>query len=152
VTNSPVHFVFAVITLVFGAAAEELLPKPCSVGFPVLLASVQFFSVRRPVLPAAMFAIVAGAFEDALSSLPVMTSISFFLSVTLLTRWCDLPRGVSALTYPLYQVWLIIWVSGLAGNVFSRILVSVPVGLVTAFVVGGLLAWLKGGVALDDEE
>jgi len=152
VTNSPVQFAFAILTLVFGASAEELLPKICSVGFPVLLVSVQFVAVRRPIVSAALFAIVAGAFEDSLSSLPVMTSVSFFLSVTLLTRWCDLPRGVSVLTYPLYQFWLILWVFGLAGNVFSRVLVSVPVGLLTAFVVWALLAWVERGAALDDQE
>lgn len=149
--NSALHLVFAVLTLVLGAAAEELLPKMLGVGFPVLLAAVQFMAVRRPALAAALFAIAAGAVEDAISSLPVMTGASFFLPLAFLTRWSGLPRGVALLSYPLFQLWLGIWVPGLQGNVFHRILMAVPVAVATAWAVGAVLVWAERGAALDEE-
>ena len=149
--NSTLHLVYAVLALVLGAAAEELLPKPAGVGFPVLLAAVQFMAVRRVPVAMALFAIAAGAAEDAVSSLPLMTSVSYFLPVAVATRWAELPCGLMALSYPLYQFWLRLWGVGLADNVFDRLLVSVPVGLVTAFAVAAVLSWTERRVSLDAE-
>jgi len=151
VRNSAIHLVFAVLTLVLGAAAEELLPKPLGVGFPVLMVAVQFMAVRRPRLAMALFAIAAGAVEDAISSLPVMTGASFFLPLAVLARWTDLPRGVTLLGAPFFQLWLWIWVPGLQGNIFHRLLLALPVAGVTVLAVGALLAWAERGAALDEE-
>ena len=149
--NGNLHFLFAVLALVVGAAAEELLPKPAGVGFPVLLAAVQVMAVRRAPVEMSLFAIAAGAAEDAVSSLPVMTSASFCLSVAVVTRWAGFPRGMIALSYPLYQLWLRLWGVGLADNVFDRLLVSVPIGLVTALAVAAVLSWAERRVSLDAE-
>ena len=142
---------FSLLTLVIGGALETVFPKPLGVGIPVLLVAAQFMASRQTTMSMALFAIAAGAVEDALSSLPVMTSASYFLVVAMLTRWSGLPRGTTVLTYPLYQLWLRIWVSGLQGNIFHRILVAVPIGLATAFAVSAALTWLSGKVAIDEE-
>lgn len=149
--NSPLIFVFSVLTLVIGAALEEIFPKVADVGFPVLLVAVQFMAARRPAFAAAVFAVAAGAMEDAVSSLPVMTSVSYFLAVTALVKWSEFPRGAIVLTYPFYQVWLWLWVSFPGFNVFRRVLVSLPVGIFAAFVTGAVLVWAERRAALDEE-
>ena len=150
-TSSRVQFVFVLLTLVIGAAIEELVPKWCGVGFPVLLVAVQYMASRRVAMGMAFFAIAAGAVEDALSSMPTMTSVSYFLAVAVLTRWSELPRVTTVLTYPFYQLWLKLWVSGMGGNIFQRILVSLPVGLAAAFVVTAVLGWVERKAAIDGE-
>ena len=60
-----VQFVVFLLVLVPGVAAEEMLPKVLGVGFPVLLMSVQFVSLRLPLPPSVLFAVAAGAAEDA---------------------------------------------------------------------------------------
>ena len=142
---------FAVLTLVLGAAAEELLPKPLGVGFPVLLAAVQFWAMSGFPLSMALYALAAGAVEDSLSSLPVMTSASYFLAVAAVVRWSELPRGAIVLTYPIYQIWLWIWIPSLQGNAFHRILMALPVGLAAAFAVWAVLAAVKRGGGVDEE-
>lgn len=150
--NSLLHLVFSIMLLVVGAAVEDLSPKFCGVGLPVLLVAVQVMAARRTALAMALFAVAAGAVEDSISSLPAMTSASYFLVVAVLVRWSGLPRGTIVLTYPFYQLWLKLWVSGLAGNIFHRVLVALPVGLVAAFAVGAVLIGLERGAALDEEE
>ena len=76
--NSLLQFVFALGVLCLGGAAEDMLPKVAGVGFPVLLSAVLVMATRRPIVPAVLFAVAAGACEDALSSLPLMTSPSTF--------------------------------------------------------------------------
>ena len=142
---------FAILTLVLGAAAEELLPKPLGVGFPVLLAAVQFWAMSGFPLSMALYALAAGAVEDSLSSLPVMTSASYFLAVAAVVRWSELPRGAIVLTYPIYQIWLWIWIPSLQGNAFHRILMALPVGLAAAFAVWAVLAAVKRGGGVDEE-
>lgn len=148
--NSVLHFVFALMVLVFGAAAEELLPKFAGVGFPVLLMAVQTTSVRRTAVEMAVFALAAGTMEDALSALPMMTSASCFLAIAALVRWTRLPVGAAALTYPVYQLWLLVWMPALKGNMFHRLLLSLPVGVVTALAVGWLLVRLERKAALGE--
>ena len=75
-----VQFVFILVAIVIAAAAEELLPSFFGIGFPVLLSVVMIIASRVNVLPGVMSAVAAGAFEDALSSLPPMSSICFFTS------------------------------------------------------------------------
>ena len=149
--NSLLAFAFSLAVLCLGASAEELLPKLLGVGFPVLLVAVQVLAVRGPLAAAMLFAVAAGGFEDAVSSLPPMTSVSFFMLAMAFARWADLPRASSFLTYPAYQVWLSAWTGGLGGGVFWRILVSLPIGVATAFLVGWIIRFAERRAALDEQ-
>ena len=93
-----VQFVLAVLVLVSGAAFEEMLPRAFGVGVPVLLAAVLSLSARQVGPFALAFAVVAGAVEDALSALPPMTSVSYFLAAALLLRRFGSARFVPAVT------------------------------------------------------
>lgn len=148
--NDLLQIVLSVLVLVLGAAAEECLPKMLGIGFPVLLVAVQCVASRRPLSAAALFAVAAGAMEDGVSSLAPMTSVSYFLAVAILVRLAGIPRLATALTFPCYQVWLAIWTGGLEGGIFGRILLAIPVGLVTAPVVGAALAWAERKAAIDE--
>ena len=137
-----VQFVLYVLVLVPGAAFEELLPRVFGVGVPVLLMSVLSLSVRQAGPSVLAFAVVAGAVEDALSALPPMTSVSYFLVLALLLRRLGSAWFVPALAYAGYQVWLSVWVTSIGADVFKRVLLACPVGLVTAFAVEVTLVWL----------
>ena len=150
VRNSFHHLVFDLLVLVLGASVEEMMPKPLDVGFPVLLMASQVLALRRPALVMAIFAVAAGAMEDGISSLPMMTSVSFFLLAAVLTRWSGFLAGMAALVHPLYQFWLLLWVPSLEGNVFHRALLALPVGICTALAAGALMVWLERRVALDE--
>ena len=138
------------LALVLGAALEELCPKLADVGFPILLVTVQFMAARRPTFAAVVFAVAAGAMEDAISSLPVMTSVSYFLAVAVLVKRAEFPRGAIVLTYPAYQVWLWLWTSSPGFNVFRRILVALPVGAFAAFATVAVLVWAERRAAIDE--
>ena len=145
-----VQFVLYVLVLVPGAAFEELLPRVFGVGVPVLLMSTLFLSVRQAGPSVLAFAVVAGAVEDALSALPPMTSVSYFLALALLLCRLGSAWFVPAVAYAGYQVWLSVWVTSIGGDVFKRVLLACPVGLVTAFAVEVALAWLCGKAAADE--
>ena len=91
--SNVVQLVLALMALVLGGAAEELLPKVAGIGFPVLLAAALFFAVRRGTAEAVVFALAAGALEDALSALPPGTSPVFFLAAIALARRCGFPHS-----------------------------------------------------------
>lgn len=145
-----VQFVLCALVLVSGAALEEVLPRVFGVGVPVLLMSALFFSVRQPGPSMLAVAVVAGAVEDVLSSLPPMTSVSYFLAVALLLRRLGSAWFVPAAVYAGYQVWLSVWVISIGGDVFKRVLLACPVGLATAFAVEAVLAWLCRKAAADE--
>lgn len=149
--NDVVTFVFAVVALVLGSGAETLLPKFLGVGFPVLLTMVQFMAARRTAAAAVVFALAAGAMEDALSALPAATSASFFLLLAALVRWAGMPRAATLLTYPAYQAWIYVWTDRAGGGVFSRVLLALPVGLATALVVGAVMVWAEREAAVDEK-
>ena len=149
--NDAVRFALAALVLVFGAAAEDLLPKVLGVGFPVLLASVPFLAGRWGRLEGMAFAMAAGAMEEALSSLPPMAGVSFFLALALLVRHVDLVWTPAMLFYPVYQIWLAVWLVGIGGEVFGRILVSIPIGAVTALAVGLAVNGLCRKAAVDEQ-
>ena len=149
--NDVVTFVFAVVALVFGAGAETLLPKFLGVGFPVLLTMVQFMAARRTAVVAVIFALAAGAMEDALSALPAATSASFFLLLASLVRWSGMPRAATLLTDPAYQMWIYVWTDRAGGGVFSRVLLALPVGLATALAVGAVMVWAEREAAVDEK-
>ena len=148
--SSLVQLVFVIFALVMGAALEELLPEALGVGVPVLMAAASFFAVRRIGIAALPFAVLAGAMEDALSSLPPMTSVSYFLAVAFLARFVASPGILMALVYPIYQIWLAVWFPGIGGGVFARVLLACPTGLVTAYAVDLALTWLSGKAAVHE--
>lgn len=150
VKNNAVRLVLAVATLVLGAACEELLPKFLDVGFPVLLSAVVYFAVRFPVSIAVLVALGAGSFEDAISGLPFFTSVSFFLLVSASARLTQLPSLIAPVAFSLYQVWLCLWMPDLNGSVFTRILVSFPIGVLTFGVVALVLDHLERKAAANE--
>ena len=150
--NSLLQLTFGLVVLIVGAGLEEMLPKFLGVGFPILLTAVQFMSLGPFASVAIVFAALAGATEDALSSLPLMTSVSYFLVVALLVRRLGLPRGVSVFAYPCYQLWLAVWSSGLGGGIFNRLLLSFPLGVVTSVAVGVLVCGARRGAAIDEQD
>ena len=127
------------------------MPKFLGVGFPVLLVTSQIVAVRRPLVVAMLFAAAAGGMEDSLSSLPYMTSISFFLLAAMLARRADMPLVASVFTYPAYQIWLSAWTGGLGGGVFGRILLALPIGIVTAIATGWLFRLAERRAALGEQ-
>lgn len=149
--KSDIHIlVFAAMTLVLGGALEELLPRFCGVGFPVLLAVSDTGAARRSFFAAVLFAAVAGAFEDALSGLPALTGVVFFILAVLLVRSARFGRFASALTFPLCQIWTWLWVSDVGGSVFVRLLVAAPLGLVTSYVADIVIRFVERRFALVD--
>lgn len=145
-----VQFVFIVTALVFAAAAEDMLPVFVGTGFPLLLSLVMVTAPRVKVLPGVMTAIGAGAFEDALSSLPPMTSICFFMVVSLVSRKEYFPRPFLAAFFPAYALWAGMCMTGPMGDVFARTLVSLPLGLVSYSVTYMVLAWSGRKAGLDE--
>ena len=151
VISEAVQIVLATLVLVLGASAEELLPKFCGVGFPVLLAAVPFMAVRRTRLEALAFAVAAGAMEEALSALPPVSGVSFFLAVAVLSRHFGFSGALLALVYPLYQVWLSVWLVGIGRGVFMRLLLAGPIGFLTMAAVGLAVNWLCRKAAVDEQ-
>ena len=125
---------FAMFAIVISAAAEELLPSFLVVGMPMLLVLAMLMSTRLDVLPGVMVAAGAGAFEDALSSLPPLTSVSFFVVAALLSRKEYFPRAFLILVFPLFEFWAGLCMIGPMGDVFVRVLVSLPLGLAAVAV------------------
>ena len=146
------RLVLMVFVLVLGAAAEELLPKCMNVGFPVLLAVVLPLVARCARGEGLAFAAAAGAMEESLSSLPLMSGVSFFLVVAVLVQRLGVSGGaVSGLVYSVYQIWLAVWFGSIGGGVFGRILLAFPIGLLTAFPVGAATGWLCRKAALNEQ-
>ncbi len=145
-----VQFVFALLALVFGGAAEELAPKFLGVGFPFLLMASVFLASRRTVLSAVLFAVAAGSFEDALSGLPFATSICFFTMTALVARTAHAAYAVMGLAHPVYQIWLWLWRPETEGGVFGGLLVSVLTGPVAALAAVLFLTWLERRAAIGE--
>ena len=136
-----VHFLFPLIVLLIGAAVEELLPKFNSVGFPVLMLASVWFATHRPLAEMLVLAVASGAAQDSLSALPIALTPSYLLAVTALARWSKLPRASFLLAFPLYQFWLAVWINTLSGGLWSRLVVSVPVAAVTAYLLWHVLEY-----------
>jgi len=144
------QFAFYLTALVLGGAVEELLPEAFGVGFPVLMALAVVAAVRRPAAVAVLFALAAGATEDALSSLPTMASPCFFLVVAVLVRRTGFWRIGLMVAYPVYQVWLKLVVACLPGSFGMRMAGALPVAAVTVLVVGHALAWVERKAAIHE--
>lgn len=138
------------MALVLGGALEEMLPRACGVGFPILLAIAETAAPRRSVFAAVSFAIAAGAFEDALSGLPALTSATYFVVAVLLVRWARYGCYMTAVTFPVCQMWTWLWVSSLGGSVFVRVLAAIPLGLVASFAVDLAVRFVERRFALVD--
>ena len=149
--NSVTVLVLSILVLVLGAGVETLMPKFLGVGFPVLMSAVQFAAVRRPAATVVLFALAAGAMEDALSSLPAATSASYFLGLAALVRWSGMPRAAALFSYPVYQLWVFIWTGNSGGGVFGHVLLALPVGIATALAVELVLGWAGRKAAVDEE-
>ena len=145
-----VQIALTVLVIVLGASAEELLPKVFGVGFPVLLAAVPVMVARCGKIEGLAFAVAAGAMEEALSFIPPMAGVSYFLAVAVVARYAGAPRALRALAYPAYQIWLSIWLVGIGGGIFQRLFLSFPIGLLTMFAIGRAVDWLCGKAALDE--
>ena len=148
--SSLVQFVFAIFALVLGAALEELFPEVLGVGVPVLMSAAVFMALHRSETQGLSFAVLAGAVEDTLSALPPMTSVSYFLGVALLARFLGRSGVLMAVAYPLYQIWLAVWIPGIGGGVFARVLLSCPIGFATAWAVDWALTWFSRKAAADE--
>ena len=144
-----VQLTFALVVLLVGAAAEELLPAVSGVGFPVLLAALPF-AARRSVPLMLVLAVLFGAMEDALAALPFATSIGYFVLVAFLARGLSSAASTAALAYPAYQLWLWLWVPGLGGSVFVRTALAFPMGALTVFAADFAIARMERGFAIDE--
>lgn len=149
--NRHIQLTLALIALIVGGALEEMLPKALGVGFPILLSLVQLTAARRTTLAMLLFALAAGAVEDAISSLPSFTSVSYFLAVAILARWANVPRVAMVFTYPVYQLWLTVWAADLQGGVFGRMLIAVPFGAITAYATVMVILFTEAKVAIDEQ-
>lgn len=128
------------------------MPHVCGVGFPFLLATVAVLGCGGASVAAFGLAVFAGVLEDGLSSLPPMTSVSYFLLIVFLVRRSGMPRLVMGLGYPCYQVWLSPWVGGFGGNFFGRVALAFPIGAVTVSVAGVILFELGRRAAIDERD
>lgn len=144
-----VHFLFPMTVILLGAAAEAVLPQVLSVGFPLLIVASVLLGVRRPAVERALLAAAAGTVVDALGGLPFATTSSFILIVSLCARVMEAPRVTAAAAYPAYQIWLAVWTVLPAGALWGRLLVAVPLGVLTVIVTGPLLDAFEKGVAAD---
>lgn len=140
--NDLARLLTAMVVLVSGGALEELLPKPWGCGFPLLLSAVLAVVPRRETVGAVLFAIAAGAVEDALSSLPFAVSVAYFAATAALVRGYAPGRWAGLLAFPLFQLWLACWGQVPDGAIFTRLLVSVPVGAAACAAVEAAVGWL----------
>lgn len=139
-----------ILTVVISAAAEELLPVFSGAGFPMLLAAVLALSTRFKVLPVVMLAIGAGAFEDALSGLRLMTSVSFFVVAALLARKTLFPRPFLVVLFPAYGLWVGMCNAGAMGDLFVRLLLLLPLGAVAYAGLSLLVGWAAWKAGVDE--
>lgn len=117
----------------------------------MLLAVSVFMAVHRPISVAWAFAAVAGAVEDSLSSLSPMTSASFFLLAVSVVRQVRHPWLLVALVYPVYQIWLAMWLPGIGGGVFARLLLSCPIGFMASVAVDAAMSFVWRKAAVDEK-
>lgn len=142
-----VKFLFLLTVLVFACAAEMCLPEFGGVGFPVLLTVTILASRGSGKISWILTAVAAGAFEDAVSSLPFASSISFFLLTAFGVRVAGAPVAVTVLAYPFFQLWAGVLSPG--GNSFGRFAVAFPMAALTLAVVTPLFGFFRRKVGLD---
>jgi len=143
------RIVYGIALISVGCALEELMPKFLGVGFPLLLAAVLSVSSRRGVFESVAFAVAAGAAEDAISSLPVATSASFFTIAALFANSTRSPTALPALAFPLYQMWLWMWLPQVGAGVFARTVVAAPLGCLAFVAVSALMRFAERRASID---
>ncbi len=144
------RLLLGLLVLIAGGAAEDLLPKVFGAGLPLLLALAVMVATRWTALETVLFAVTAGALEDALSGLPPAMSVSFFLAAAVLSRQAVMPRSVTVLSYAAYQLWLSLWLSLPVSVLFSRMLLAVPLGLLAMAAAELSLRYLERKAAVDE--
>ena len=147
-----VQIAIALWTIVFASAFEEMLPKIAGVGFPLLMMSSVYFASKREMGRFFAFAVVAGAAEDAICSLPFATSIAFFVMIAAFIAVTGMVASCCFFAYPLYQIWLGMWLPDMNGAIFNRFLLSIPVGALTAGAAWLVLGWIDKRGAVDEAE
>jgi len=140
VKNNLVQFAFIVVAIVLGGALEDMLPSIGSLGLPILLSLAVFFAVETRTPIWIMAAVAAGAFEEAICSLPPGSAIVFFAAIAVAIRFFREPVVWIAVAYPSYQIWLALVAGGAGAS--GRILLSVPVGAAFLAVALAVLPWL----------
>lgn len=134
-----VRFLFPFSVLLLCGAGEQALPCVWSVGFPLLMTAALALGSVRAGSEAVLLAVLAGTLEDALSALPLATTASFLILVTLCARVVPAVRLLTALAYPIYQFWLVVWTTLPAGALWGRLLVSVPLAVATVCLLHPIL-------------
>ena len=119
---------------------EDMLPSVGSLGLPMLLSLAVFFAVETRTPIWIMAAVGAGAFEEAICSLPPGSAMVFFAAMAVAIRFFREPVVWIAVAYPSYQIWLALVADGMGAP--GRILLSVPVGAVFLAVSLAVLQWL----------
>lgn len=149
VKNSIAKFALAAIAIITASVLEEMMPKIFGVGAPFLLMAALYAAERGRAVDSLLFAIACGAAEDAISNLPVMTSVSYFAFAVILARRAKMPLMVAALAFPAYQIWLWMWLTGLGNTIFNRVLIAIPAGIATGVVTVLAGVWLERKAALE---
>lgn len=145
--------VFAVLALIVCGAAEELLPKIASTGFPFLLCAALWNAVSCKKADGIVFAIAAGAAEDALCLLPTPTAATYFplAAVVCMRMDVSLPfPAIAAAAWGTFQLWLWIWLGDIMGGaVHLRFAVALPMATAAAIATEFLavLGVKKAGLA-----
>ena len=62
------------------------------------------------------------------------------------------PATALLAAYPLYQLWLCVWIADTGGGVFLRTLAALPVGAATFVAVGALLFLVDRKAGVDERE
>ena len=141
----------ALMVLIAAAAAETLLPKFSGVGFPLLLAAATVFGGRWTFLRAELFGVAAGAFEDAICSLPMaMSAVYFFAAAAAMRKFSLSPWSIIPF-YVVYQLWIIIWVPLSLGGFCNRLLLAVPTAAAAMLLTLPVLHYLSRKAALDED-
>ena len=138
--NNLVQFAFIVVAIVLGGALEDMLPPIGLLRLPMLLSLAVFFAVETRTPIWIMAAVAAGAFEEAICSLPPGSAIVFFAAIAVAIRFFREPIVWIAVAYPSYQIWLALVAGGMGAP--GRILLSVPVGAAFLAVALAVLPWL----------
>lgn len=137
------------MTLTVAAAAEELAPRFAAVGLPLLLAAAAVVARRRSVPVAIAFALAAGALEDSLSSLAPGCAAVYFMAAAALTSLEAVPTPVLWLLYPVFQIWLAVWMRVTIAELFVRMLVAVPLGAAAILLMTWFVRYLDRKAAID---
>lgn len=149
--NDAVKIVFALVTLVSGAALEEILPKAAGVGFPVLLSAVIYMAVNRNVFEVLAFAVCAGFAEEAISALPPGTSVGYFAAAAFFSRFVNSKWTAAVLAYPICQLWLWLWIPTLGHDILLRVFTAAPLGIATMSAVFCVMRSVEKAGAVNEQ-